>query len=233
MSEWDRIRGRTMTAKRYRIAKGVTLPELVVVMVVTTMIVLIISTLLVASQRQWSNMYAYANTGIEADAVTTMITYGTIGRKSNKNDYVVYRLVGGNYTKVLPPTSDPTSLVTGGAVEFRYWGTDFDGTMLDITKTATAYAFFYLNGHNLTLKQGPYNSTTHIGAIDSGQIVAGSQVKTNILSTRVTSLTFSHDTKNAAGDGDGSVRIEVTFTDPVNNDTLSIKSATLMRNVWP
>jgi hypothetical protein len=222
-----------MKTNRYRTARGVTLAELVTVMVVTSIIVLIVSTMLCASQKQWLKTYAYANTGIDADAVNTMITYGMMGRKSNKNDYVVYKLTNGSYTKVLPPTSDPTSLVTGDALEMRYWDTDFNSTLLDPDTTATAYAFFYFDGHNLKVDEGPYNSTTHIGAVNNGNRVTGGQVKTIVLSTRATSLTFSHNTKDAAGDGDGSVRIEVTFTDPATKDTLSIKSATLMRNVWP
>jgi hypothetical protein len=233
MSAWARIKGTTMTTNRRRTARGLTLTELVTVMAVTFIIVLIIGTLVSASQKQWARTYAYANTSIESDAVLTMVKYGTIGRKSNKSDYVVYTVVNGSYTRALPPAADPTSMVTGQAVEFRYWGTDFDGTMLDPTKTATAYAFYYLDGTNLKLDEGPYDSTTHIGAVQNGNRLTGAQVKTMVLSTRVTSLTFSHNTKNAAGDGDGSVRMEVTFTDPVSKDTLSIKSATLMRNVWP
>jgi hypothetical protein len=223
----------TMTAKRYGNAGGLTLAELVTAMAVTSIIVLIISTLLVAGQRQWNKTYSYANTSIEADAVQTMITYGTLGRKSNKNNYVVYKLTNGSYGKVLPPTSDPTSIVAGDAVEFRYWDTDFDGSMLDPAKTATAYAFFYLDGRNLKLDQGVYDSATDIGAVSNGLRVTGNLVKTTVLSTRVTNLVFSHETKNAAGAGDGSVRMEITFTDPTNSDTLSIKAATLMRNVWP
>jgi hypothetical protein len=222
-----------MTATRRRTASGVTLVELMIVMTVTSIIVLVISTLLVAGQKQWARTYAYANTSIEADAVGTILAYGSFGRRGNKNNYVVYKLVNGNYTVSLPPVGDPTSIVNGDAVEFRYWDTDFDGSMLDPAKTATAYAFFYLNGRNLRLDQGTYDSATNVGAVQGGLRVTGSQVKTTVLSTRVTGLVFSHDTISASGAGDGSVRMAITFTDPVTNDTLSIKAATLQRNVWP
>jgi hypothetical protein len=219
--------------KRRTTARGLTLAELVTVMAVASVVVLIVSTLLVASQRQWVKTYAYANSGIEADAVQTMITYGIMGRKSNKVDYVVYKAVNGAYAKVLPPADAPESLVTGDAVEFRYWDTDFDSSMLDPKKTATAYAFFYLDGKTLKVDEGPYDSTTHIGAINNGLRVTGNQVGTITLSTRVTSLVFSHNTTNAAGDGDGVVRMEVTFSEPTSHDTLTIKTSTLLRNVWP
>jgi prepilin-type N-terminal cleavage/methylation domain-containing protein len=222
-----------MAATRRRLSKGLTLTELMAVMAVTSIIVLIISTLLVASQRQWSKTYAYANNSIESDAFLTMVKYGIMGRKSNKNDYVVYKVVNGAYVKALPPQGSPTSIVAGDAVEFRYWDGDFSGDLLDPAKTATAYAFYYLDGAQLKLDTGPYSSTTHIGAVQDGQKVTGSQVTTQVLSKRVKSITFSHTSKNAAGDGDGAVRMEVTFSDPANKDTLTVKAATLMRNVWP
>ena len=42
---------------------------------------------------------------------------------------------------------------------------------------------------------------------------------------------FSHTTLN--GVGQGSVRINVILTDPEDNESINVMTATLMRNIWP
>jgi hypothetical protein len=51
-------------------------------------------------------------------------------------------------------------VVSGDAVEFRYWDVDLDASdshdLMDVTKTATAYALFYLDGDRLKVDSDPY-----------------------------------------------------------------------------
>lgn len=216
-----------------RFAKGLTLVELMTAMGVTAIIVLIVGTLVCASQKQWNKTYTYANTSIEADAVNTMLSFGATGRQSNKNDYVVYKVANGVYTKAMPATGGATDIADGNAVEFRCWQGDFESSMLDTSKTGTKYVLYYLEGSELKMDIGPYDYTTHIGGVRDNRRISSSQTTTTTLSYRVASVKFSHNTKNTAGDGDGSVRMDITFQDSVNRDTLTIKVATLMRNVWP
>jgi len=42
---------------------------------------------------------------------------------------------------------------------------------------------------------------------------------------------FSHTTLN--GRGQGSIRINITLTDPDDGDTAEVRAATLLRNMWP
>ena len=104
---------------------------------------------------------------------------------------------------------------------------------MDTTKTATAYAFFYLDGRQLKVDYGPYPP----GAVSAGngkRNTAG--VVTKVLAENVSledlkDSVFSHTTLN--GVGQGSVRINITLTDPEDNETVHIITATYMRNIWP
>ena len=42
---------------------------------------------------------------------------------------------------------------------------------------------------------------------------------------------FSHTTLNGAGQG--CVRINITLTDPEDDDSIQVKTAAMMRNIWP
>jgi len=139
----------------------------------------------------------------------------------------------------LPITSDPEEVVSGDAVEFRYWDVGFDKAdtqnLLDVTKMATAYALFYLDGDKLKVDYGPYPP----GAVpDGGGSRNTSGVTTKLLLAENVSTNkdskvgaFSHTTLN--GVGQGSVRINVILTDPEDNESINVMTATLMRNIWP
>ena len=65
-----------------------------------------------------------------------------------------------------------------------------------------------------------------------------SGVNTNVLLAEHVSVdkdstvgAFSHTT--VGGNGQGSVRINIILTDPEDNETIRVTTATLMRNVWP
>jgi hypothetical protein len=210
---------------------GLTLVELVMAAMISTIIILITGIVLVAGQRNWNDTFNEANSGIRVDAVDTMITFGIVGRQSNKSDYRIYKEAGGAFIRAVPPASQPVSVVTGEAVEFRYWDTELNASFIDNAKTATAYALFYLEGDTLKVDRGPYPP----GGVNANTLTrnGGLGVSTTILARNVVDVNFSHTTKNVAGDGDGCVKMDLTLRDPIKKDVLTVKTATLMRNVWP
>ncbi len=226
----------THLRNRRRLNRGLTLVELVVTMAISIIVVMMLAILLSAGQRNWVQAYNIANAGIQIDALQTMINFGSTGRKSNKTDYRVYRQVGNTFTRVTPPAADPVQVMTGDAVEFRYWDGELNAAYMDSTRTATTYALFYLDGTTLKVDTGPYDNATKTGGIsppDNGSRTAGPGITTTTIAENVTSLEFSHTTKNVSGDGNGSVRIDAVLTDPVDNRSVTVKAATLIRNVWP
>ncbi|GAF98760.1 unnamed protein product, partial [marine sediment metagenome] len=119
-----------------------------------------VGTLLVGGNRAWLNTFNSANKQIKQDALATTVAFGSMGRRSNRLGYTIYKVNGGTFTPAVPVTSDPQEVVSGDAVEFRYWDVGMDSTdssnLLDVTKTATAYALFYLQGGTLKVDYAPY-----------------------------------------------------------------------------
>jgi hypothetical protein len=215
-----------------KLRSGLTLIELVMAASICMIVVLVTGILLVSSQRNWNQAFNKANKGIQVDAQQTMITFGTIGRKSNKVDYRVYTVTGGKFLRTLPATSSPADgqILLGDAVEFRYWDTALSASLLDNAKTATAYVLFYLDGTTLKVDQGPYLPG---GVSSAGVRTLPSGGTTRVVAEHVTSLKFSHTAKDTQGNGDGCVRMDIGFRDPDNNtQTITLKTATLMRNTW-
>jgi len=103
---------------------------------------------------------------------------------------------------------------------------------MDTSKTATAYALFYLASGELRVDYGPYPP----GAVpEGGGTINTAGVTTCVLAKGASSEdergAFSHTTLNAIGQG--AVRVNVVLTDPSNGDTMSILTAALIRNMWP
>jgi len=195
----------------------------------TMIVILIVGSLLVSGQKSWARTFNYANSKAQLDAIATTITFGAIGRKSNRLDYKLFEINGNTFSTVLPE-DDPEEVVVGQAVEFHYWDTGLNDDILDTSITGTAYALFYLEGDTLMLDLGPYPP----GGIDEdGSRFEGSSVKTLVLAQNVTALEFSHTTRNLQGDGKGCVRLNLTVADPNDNKLTTVTAATLLRNVWP
>ncbi len=215
-----------------RSEEGFTLIETVVAMAASLIVVLIVGSLIVSGHKSWIRMFNYANSKSQLDTMAATITFGIYGRKSNRMDYVLYEITGGKFTKVLP-SADPEEVVSGQAVEFRFWDTELNDDIMNTSVTATAYALFYLNGDKLMLDRGPCPP----GAIDAvGNKLEGASVSTATLAENVANLEFSHTTRNLAGDGKGCVRMRLTLNDPDGNPRspqTTITAATLMRNTWP
>jgi len=225
-----------MRGIRHIFRSGVILTELVVTMTISLILVSAVGVLLVSANWTWQQTYNSAHKKIKQDAQAIMITFGIMGRKANRLGYIIYNINGNTFTPAVPTTSNPEEVVFGDAVEFRFWDVEFDATdshdLMDVTKTATAYALFYLDGDQLKIDYGPYPP----GAVpDGGGSRRTSNVTTTVLAGNVSTDSgigaFSHTTLN--GVGQGSVRINITLTDPEDGETIKVMTATLMRNMWP
>jgi hypothetical protein len=244
-----------MIDKRYKFSCGVTLVELIITMVIGVTLILAVGALLVGGQRAWRNTYASAHKKIKEDARAVTITFGSMGRRSNRlykepktppanmdYGYRIYTIdSSGNYfTPAIPDPkkTDPQS-VFGNAVEFRYWDVPLNETdsykLLDVRKPATAYALFYLDvdGKKLKVDYGTYPP----GAVPGGSGAKyATDVTTVVLAENVSlapgsSGAFSHTTVNKIGQG--SVRINVVLTDPDDGETIKVMTSTMLRNIWP
>lgn len=235
-----------MKEKRYQIRNrkcefrsGLTLMELVIAMAMNIIVLLAVGSLLVGGNRAWLNTYNSANKKMKDDALATTIAFGSMGRKANRIDYTIYKINGSTFTPALPITSDPEEVVSGDAVEFRYWDVGLDKTdshdLMDFTKTATAYALFYIDGDQLKVDYGQYPP----GAVPEGGgskntsgVITKVLLAENVSTDKDSNIgAFSHTTLN--GIGQGSVRINIILTDPEDNESVNVMTATLMRNIWP
>ena len=230
-------KGARMRPANVKFQAGLTLIELVITMVISSLLMLTIGILLLSGQRAWKQTYDSAHKKIKQDAQAVMTTFSSVGRKANRINYRIYSISGSNFTPAVPHTSNPEEVVSGDAVEFRYWDVELDTAdthnLMDVTKTATAYALFYIDGsRRLKLDYGPYPPG---GVPANGGAKNAAGVTTTILADNVSTDpnlgAFSHTTLN--GVGQGSVRMNVTLTDPNDNQTIRVMMAAMMRNIWP
>jgi prepilin-type N-terminal cleavage/methylation domain-containing protein len=208
---------------------GFTLIELVVAMSAALILVLVVGTLLVSGQRSWARAFSYAYAKPQLDAFGTTITFGSFGRKANKMDYKLYKIVNNKFV-VAVPLVNPEEVVTGEAVEFHYWDKDLDASIMKTSIKGTAYALFYLDGDKLMLDTGPLPP----GGVDTaGHRLEGENISTITLAENVTDLEFSHTTRNIEGDGKGCMRMNMTIEGADGSTPTTVTAATLMRNTWP
>jgi type II secretory pathway pseudopilin PulG len=215
--------------RRLQSSRGLTLIESIVAMAAACIVMLSVALLVSSGYRGWNQTFNNANRESRLGALDTMIALGAIGRKSNKADYRLYEVSGSHFERVLPSGS-PEEVVTGQAVEFRYWDTDLDAGLMSPDVNATAYALFYRSDNELRVDYGPYPPG---GVNASGNRTTGANIKTITLAKNVTSVEFSHNTRNMAGDGKGCIRMKLIVTDPNDGSIKTALAATLMRNVWP
>ncbi|MBN2181290.1 MAG: hypothetical protein JW715_05200 [Sedimentisphaerales bacterium] len=218
-----------MNTNNTKFRAGLTLVELVIAMTASLIVVLTVGALLVSGHRSWNDAFEYANGNLQVNSLETMLAFGSVGRRSNKSDYRLYVSAGESYLPVLPSSMfDPEEVVFGDAVEFRYWDEELNADFMDADVTGNAYAFFYVDDGKLMVDRGPYPP----GAVGpSGHKRHSSNSR--VLAENVESIEFSHTTKNAAGDGKGCVKLSLRLYDPEEERSITVKTATLMRNVWP
>jgi hypothetical protein len=207
--------------------------ELAVTTTIGIILVSAVGVLLISGNRGWQQTYNSAHKKIKEDAYTVTVAFGSVGRKSNRIGYIIYNTDGTTFTPAVPTTLE--EVVSGDAVEFRYWDVELDTTdshnLMDVTKIATAYALFYLDGDQLKLDYGLYPP----GAVNGSGNRNTSNITTTVLAENVSTDpgigAFSHTT--LSGIGQGSVRININLTDPNDGETIKVMTATLMRNIWP
>jgi hypothetical protein len=211
---------------------GFTLIELIVAMTTSSIVILTAGMLINSGYRSWTRSFNYANCESRLGALDTMVALGAIGRKSNKMDYRLYEVSGSVFTRA-GTTAGPEEVVTGQAIEFRYWDTDLSPSLMNPNTTATAYALFYLSGGDLKVDYGSYDPPGAPGAIDGTGHRNTAGITTVTLTHNVTSVEFSHTTKNGSGDGQGCVRMKLIIPDSTDGSAKTTLAATFMRNVWP
>lgn len=221
-----------------RCRSGFTLMELVITMLISPTLALVVGILLVSGNRAWLRIFNSTQSKIRQDAQAVTIAFENMARKTNRLGYTVYEVNGNVFTPAVPKTSDLQEVVFGNAVEFRYWNVDLDKTdsykVMDVTKTATVYALFYLDGSELKVDYGPYPP----GAVPAGGGVRNtSGVTTKVLADNASIDSnskmgaFSHTTLN--GVATGCVRINIILTDPEDNESVNVMTAALVRSMWP
>ena len=211
---------------------GFTLIEVMAAIALSCIVMLPVAMLIQSGYKSWNQAYKTANADSQLDSIATTTSFGSIGRKSNKNDYYVYRVAGSTFTA--PPVNqlDPDEILAGQAVEFRYWSTDLTAAMLTPTSVADKYALFYLDNGQLKLDLGTSTGGPTGGAINAaGHRVT--PVSTTILARNVASIAFTHTKKTPAGGGWGCVRMKLIIKDPNDKGPKTVIAATYIRNVWP
>jgi type II secretory pathway pseudopilin PulG len=216
---------------------GFTLIEIVIAIIINLIVISGVGILLVGGNRSWQKCYNSANHQVKQEALVATLEFSNVGRKSNRIAYTIYKKDGDGYSPALQETENPEEIVSGDAVEFRYWENGLDSTdsqdLMNTTKTATAYAFFYIDDKKLKVDYGPYPP----GAVSeqSGNRNT-TDITTKILSENVSVSdsdigAFSHTMVN--GVGQGSVRLNINLKDTDDNESVQIMTATYMRNIWP
>jgi hypothetical protein len=203
---------------------------------ISVILILAVGTLLDGGHRAWLRTYDAAHGKSRQDALAVATTFGSIGRRSNRINYVLYTIDQGTFLPTAPDPAHPDAVVTGQAVEFRYWDVALDAIdshgLMDSEKQATAYALFYVEGSQLKVDYGPY-PPGGVPAQGGKRNTVGA--RTVVLAENVAAESrtapFSHTT--SAGVGMGSVRLDLTLRDPDTGDTERVVTATLMRNTWP
>ncbi len=223
-----------MNTAAKRRASGFTLVELIVTIVIAAIPILAVGTLLVGAQKGWQQSYGAVHKPIQQDALATMTTFGSVGRRANRSTYKVYRIIHGAYVEAQPDPGE--TLAAGQAVEMHYWAEGFDpGALnmdtLETTNTGTHFALFYLENSELKVDFGEV--IDGVGAVANGARTHR-DVNTQVLAHDV-DLSAGRDVFNhtvIGGQGQGCVRMNLRLRDD-DGQTVEIKTATLLRVIWP
>lgn len=219
-----------------RCRRGISLVELTTASIAGLIVLLAAGFLLTSGHRIWQQNYNSVHSKSRIDARSIVIAFGNIARQSNRSDYIIYDKAGNVLVPVEPIDPQKEEVVSGNAIEFRYWDVPLDKTdshnLLDNEKTATAYALFYLEGDNLMVDYGQVPP----GAAPSGGGARNtSDISSMILAENVSRdddiEPFSHTV--VGGKGNGAVRINVIVTDPDTGRENTVVTSVRLRNTWP
>jgi len=227
--------GMNRCKKTSRLSGAFTLLEVVVTLAILIIPILAVTILAAGGSRSVRQTYNSIHKPIRQDALAAMTAFSTIGRKSNRSNYAVYKIINGVYTVAQPPINQ--EIASGSAVEFRYWENAFDpaaanADVLEVTNTGTHYALFYLEGRRLKVDYGTV--VNGVGGISGGTRRTSSLLRTVTLSEFVDvskgTEIFSHNV--VGGVGMGSVRMNLTLTDS-EGESVEVKTSVLLRMNWP
>jgi prepilin-type N-terminal cleavage/methylation domain-containing protein len=217
---------------------GFTLMELVITMLISPILALVVGILLVSGNRAWQRTFNSTQKQIKQDAQAVTIVFESMARRTNRLGYTIYEVNGNIFTPAVPRTSNRQEVVSGDAVEFRYWNVDLDKTdsykLMDVAKTATVYALFYIDDNQLKVDYGPYppGAVPHGGGIRNASGVTTKVLTDNVSTDSNSNIgAFNHTILN--GVGTGCVRINITLTDPEDDEIVRVMTAALLRNIWP
>jgi len=202
--------------------KGLSVVELMITICIAIIPFSAAGVLLVSGQRGWEKTYYSAHRQIKADAQAVTAALGNIGRRSDRDNCVIYVIYkSGSSIAAVPVSASGDSTVSGQAVEFRYWDEKGSsrgrGAEPTFGQTPKYYARFYLDTDDkLKVDYGPYPYTNR------------EVTKTAVLADNVTEIQFSRATIN--GIGQGCLKMDMTLTDQLDSETITVRAATLMRN---
>jgi prepilin-type N-terminal cleavage/methylation domain-containing protein len=214
---------------------GFTLIEIIIALAASSVVMTVAALLIQSGYRSWNASYKSANGELREGSIEAMTSLGSIGRKSNRMNYNVYTSNGSTFTRAVP-VSDPEEIVTGDAVELRYWKNALQTGYMDPALTATAYALYYVDSNQLKVDiYVPPSSTPSQAppAVNAAGHRNTSNITTTVLAKNVIYLKFSHTTKTLAGDGNGCIRMKMITRDPAGTETKTTMVASMMRNIWP
>jgi Tfp pilus assembly protein PilV len=109
---------------------GFTLLETIISISISLIVIIATGVLLYTGNRIWFNTYNSVHKPFKQEALSTMIAFGQVGRKSNRLNYKVYNVSGETFTPAAPVSLIDTEVVSGDAVEFRYWDVPLDSTRI-------------------------------------------------------------------------------------------------------
>ncbi len=96
---------------------------------------------------------------------------------------------------------------------------------MDASIKGDSYMFFYSENGKLKIDYGTYPPSAISGT------TRRTPTRTEVLIENLDKVEFSHRTESKVGKG--CVLATVTISDPDSGDTMIIKAATLIRNIWP
>jgi type II secretory pathway pseudopilin PulG len=219
----------------FRRTIGFTLLEVVITLAILVIPILAVTILAASGSRSFRQTYDSIHKPIQQDALALMTAFSTVGRKANRSNYTVYKLINGVYTVAQPPFNQ--EVAAGSAVEFRYWDNPFDpadanADILEVTNTGTHYALFYLEGRRLKVDYGTV--VNNVGGISGGMRRTNSILRTVTLTESVDTSKgtdiFSHNV--VGGVGMGSVRMNLVLADS-DGQSVEVKTSVLLRMNWP
>jgi len=225
-----------MTVGRRPFARsGITLIELVVVMLLAAVPLAAVGMLLAGSSRIGQRIANDSQSSARLDGYAVMTSLQQFGRQSNLLKYTVYRITNSTFTVATPPSGK--TIAAGQAVEFWYWNDKFNpqtstADVLEISNTGTHYALYYLDGTQLKVDFGAV--VNGVGGVKNNTRNTSNLIETQILASNVDIAKniniFSHQI--ISGQGCGCVNTDLTLTD-AKGVSVNIKFSTLIRSAWP